>query len=346
LKTYLLVYSFLFFNITAAQDVDFDELLEPAIEDVVRFSNDYFKPGAEANILNMSSGWFQSTKPKEKFEFDISLVGNFSFTTSDDRTFLMDTDNYNVTTFESGPAAQNVATILGENDPDIRAIITVENPFGGTDPTLNLRLPQGIIGSASIVPSGYIQASLGLGSGFEVKARYFPKFSYKDIDSQFFGFAVQNNLTDWLNIKEDFNYNISALLGYTRFTGTYKLTSSRDINELDGLVESEANSFTFLANISTKKQKLNYFANLGFVAGNSTTTTRATGLYTFQGSTNSLEALIEIDPYDVEATVFDPRASVGASLNFGAFFVTADFTFMRFITSSLGVTYRFDFKNK
>lgn len=337
-------FAVLYTNLITAQDIDFDELLEPAIEDIVQFSNDYFKPGAEANILNMSSGWFQATRPLEKFELDLSLVGNFSFTTSSDRKFLLDTDNYNATTFESGASAQNVATILGENNPDIRAIITIVSPGGGTEASLNIRLPQGILDSASIVPSGYLQAGLGLGSGFTVKARYFPQFSYRDIKSQFFGFAVENELTNWLNVKEDFKYTISALLGYTRFTGSYVLRGSQDINELDGQVESAANSYTFLANIATKKDKLNFFANLGVVSGKSTTTTQATGLYTFDVNGAPIEdVLIEIDPYDVEATVFEPRATLGASLNLGSFFITTDLTYMSFITSSLGVTYRLDF---
>ena len=202
-------------------------------------------------------------------------------------------------------------------------------------------MPQGILESTSIVPSGYLQAGIGLGSGFVVKARYVPKFSYKDVESQFFGFAVENDITQWINIEKDFKYNISALFGYTRFTGSYVLRGSQDIRELDGRVESASNSFTFLTNITTKKDKLNFFANLGVVFGGSTTTTQASGFYTFDVNGELQEAQIIIDPYDVKASVFEPRATLGASLNMGSFFVTTDLTYMSFITSSLGVTYRF-----
>ena len=64
---------------------------------------------------------------------------------------------------------------------------------------MNLELPDGLAGSSlSILPSGYIQASVGLFKGFELKGRYLPTLSYDEAEVGLYGVGFQYEVTKLL----------------------------------------------------------------------------------------------------------------------------------------------------
>jgi hypothetical protein len=112
---------FLLFNIlflASAQD-DNSQLLDGVLEDVRRFGKQYFAPGSNAMIYSMSSGWTNTAKSKDKWKFEVGLVGNFANVSSNDQKFLLNSNDYNSITFQSGPEVQFAASVLGENKPEI-----------------------------------------------------------------------------------------------------------------------------------------------------------------------------------------------------------------------------------
>lgn len=335
------VFSFLFLQLSfiAIAQVADDDPLALAIEDVELFSQKFYNPGTDAVIHAMSSGWFNRAKVKEKWKVDFSIVGNLTFAQSNKRSFVFDEADYNSTRLVSGESRQNVASILGENNPDIEVIVAIENPSGGDDIDIQLKLPNGISRTINFIPTAFFQASVGLGHGFEAKARYLPKLNYEDIDAQFFGFALQNELTKWIKFREDFPFHISALVGFTNFDGFYGFTESDKIDDLDGRINAKVNSWLFSGIMSTKYPKLNFYGSLGYVLGHSQIITSTTGVYAIERDSGTIEADINVLPYSVDTSLSAFRLNLGANYKLGEFLVFSDFSLQDFNTLSIGVTY-------
>lgn len=318
-----------------------DDLLSSVLDDVKQFGNAYFSPGAEAMIFSMSSGWTTTAKSKSQWKFEIGVVGNFAGVSSDDQKFLLDANDYNSVSFQNGESSQNVATALGENNPDIPVIITIVNPNTGGTAQIDFNLPQGVGSSKTdVVQSAFLQASLGLGKGFEVKARFLPPVNFKDIDAQFYGFGVQNEITSWLKTGDKFPLDIAAFVGYTRFIGKYGIGESQDIEDLDGNIESNANSWLFTSSFSTKLKTINFYGNLGYVSGNATTTTSASGIFTLTTSSSTVETDLTVEPFDVESDISGARATLGAFYEYSSFRIHIDYSFQKFNTASIGLSYK------
>lgn len=328
----------LFFANSISQTISEDDLA-PALEDVEQFSEKFYSPGLDALVQSMSNGWINTAKTKDKWKLDISLIGNVTIANPDSRSFLFRESDYNTTRLKSGEPQANVSTILGENNPDVSVLIAVVNPTGGEDLDIELRLPNGIAKTVNFMPTAFIQARLGLDYGFEIKARYLPNLNYQDIEAQFFGFALQNEITKWAKFKEKFPLHLSAFVGYTNFDGFYGFTESDKIEDLDGRISSNANSWLFSAIVSTDYKKLNFYGSIGHVLGNAETTTSTTGIYTLSEPSGDIDAIINIEPYTVETSVSSFRLNLGANYNLGEFNVFADFSLQEFSTASFGFSY-------
>ena len=323
-----------------SQEVVDDNLLTEVLEDVKRYGKDYFSPGSNAMVFSMSSGWTNTAKSKKPWKIEIGFLGNFAGIRSENQKFLLNTSEYNSVTFQTGPEIQSVASALGENNPDIPIFINVTNPNTGGQAQIGFDLPQGIGSSSTdIVQSGFLQASVGLGKGFEFKARFLPPVNFKDIDAQFYGFGVQKEITNWFKQGDNFPLETAVFVGYTRFMGKYGLSGSEDISDLSGEIESNANSWLFTSSFSTKFKSLNFYGNLGYVTGNATTTTSASGIYTLETNSNTVEANITVDPFDVTSNISGARASLGMFYEYYSFKINIDYSFQKFNTASIGLSY-------
>ena len=325
----------------SSQEID-ENILLPVLDDVERFAKDYFTPASEAMVYSLSSGWTNTAKSKELWEFEVGLNTNFAFVSSSDQKFLLDTNNYNTVSFESGAVSENIATALGQNNPKIPVILNIVNPETGGVAEVSLNSPQGVgSNNTDFVQSGFLQASVGLGKGFEFKARFLPKVTVKDVDANFFGFGVQNEITNWLKLKENFPLDISAFAGFSRFNGKYNLNSSEDISDLTGKIESEVNSWLFSTNFSTKLKNINFYGSIGYVVGNGETTTSANGLFSLERSSGTLEAEIFVEPFTVESKTSGVRGVIGSFYEYRSFLINLDYAFQKFGTASLGISYKF-----
>jgi hypothetical protein len=324
-----------------AQVIDEDILnasFELAYDDIEQFSEEFYKPGLTALVHAMSNGWYQTAKVKDKWKFDISLVSNITIADADSREFLFRESDYNSTSLKSGEPEAQVASILGENQPDISLLIDLQLSENERR-DIELKFPNGIASIVNFMPTAFLQAGLGLGHGFEVKARYFPNLNYEDINAQFFGLGLQNEITKWANFKEDFPFHISAFVGYTNFNGDYEFTESDRIDDLDGKISSRANSWLFSGIISTKFSTFNFYGGLGYVSGHAETTTSAKGVYVIREN-GEVPLNFDIRPYTVETSVSGARLNLGANVNLGHFNIFTDFSLQEFSTASLGLTYK------
>lgn len=331
---------FLTFTLTTFSQDGIEDLLAAGVDDAQKFSQNYFSPATDAVIYGMSSGWFNTAKSKKFLRFEISVIGNLSFTDTSDQYFQLNTADYNnlsFGTFSADPSSQNVATALGENNPDVEMIVNVQDPNSNQSAEIPITLPQGLASEGiNFVPTGFIQASIGLIKGFELKARYLPEVNSEDIDSEFYGFGLQNELTELIPFDKVLPISISALAGYSKYKGEYRLSESDLVSGINRRIESEAESWLFAAIVSTKLPVINFYGSLGYVTGDARTS--LLGQYNLDTGISSVDGEVLVDPFTVSSDVSGARATLGFKLKLAFFRIHADYSFQEFNTASVGIS--------
>lgn len=331
----ILIPIFLLGFATQAQD-GIEDLLAAGVEDAKRFSEGYFAPAAEGVMFALSNGWYNTAKGKKLGKFEIAIIGNASFIKDDHKQFELNVANYNNLHFpDPGQVSGMVATALGENDPDVNMIIEYENELGMTE-ELEITLPQGI-GSeeVNILPTAYVQASVGVIEGGEVKLRFLPKIDQEEVSLQLFGAGVQYEVTSLLPAEKLFPLHISAVIGYTSLKASYDFTDSSIIDGDNQRVETDVDSWLFSAVASTKLPVINFYGGLGFMSGNSTSS--VLGTYRIQEGILASETIV--DPYSVENKVSGIKATLGFKLKLAFFRLHADYSFQEFNNVSVGISF-------
>ncbi len=289
-------------------------------------------------MYNVNNGWYNSAASKKFLEVDVDLIGNLTFVKREENSFLVNTNDYNNIRFKDGAMEKDVATIFGRNDPDIIALIDYETDQGTE--ALEVELPQGIDeGEVNSAPNVFLQASVGLIKGTELKVRYAPKINYGDVEKKLYGVGLQHEITSWLAEENKFPLHIAALAGYTKFNGFYDIKESGEQNTDQG-IDSEMDTWTFAVLTSTKFSKLNFYGGIGYLTANSKT--KFKGVYKLAEEDSQFQNLL--DNYTVKNEVNGFNATLGANLSLGAFHVNTAFNIQEFYNITLGVGYRFNAK--
>jgi len=324
------------FLVSKAQN-DIDVLLSAGVDDAQRFANDYLAPGTNGVMHSMNANWFNSAKVKPLGGFEISLVANASLVGDDDKVFSMNTADYNNVQFVSGPSTQNVATVLGENDPSIFVEVEYDDPIFGSQ-TAEFELPQGIgEDSYNLIPSAALQGAVGLGSGIEVKVRYLPKIDTDEVTFNMYGAALQLEFTEWLPADKIWPVALSALVAYNHIDGSYNLTESSGIEGENQRLENKTNTWLFQMIVSTKLPVFNLYGGLGYLKG----TSESDLLGSYRVTDGILTSQTIVDPFSVSSDVSAVRGTVGAKLKLGFFRLNAEYHLSEFNAFSVGVNFGF-----
>ncbi|WP_299519191.1 DUF6588 family protein [Winogradskyella sp.] len=335
-KLVLFVALFASLSIAKAQN-DIDVLLAAGVEDAQRFANDYLASGTNGLMFSMNANWFNSAKVKPLGGFEISIVANATLVNDEDKTFNMDTSEYNNIQFVQGPSAQNVASVLGENNPVIFVEVEYDDPIFGSQ-TVELELPQGIGDqSANLLPTAFLQGAVGLGSGIEVKARYFPKIDTDDVNLSMYGAGLQLEFTEWLPADKLWPVALSALVAYNHLDGSYDITESSGIEGENQRLENNTNTWLFQLAVSTKLPVFNLYGGLGYITGKSESD--LLGSYTVTDGILVSETIV--DPFSVSSEVSSVRGTLGAKLKLGFFRLNAEYHLSEFDAFSVGVNFGF-----
>lgn len=324
------------FLISKAQN-DIDVLLSAGIDDAKRFANDYLAPGTNGVIHSMNANWFNSAKVKPLGGFEISIVANASLVGNDDKVFNMNTADYNNVQFVSGPSTQDVATVLGENDPSIFVEVEYDDPIFGSQ-TAEFELPQGIgDDSYNLIPSGTLQAAVGLGHGIEVKGRYFPKYENDEVALNMYGAGLQLEFTEWLPADKLWPVALSGLVAYTHLDGAYNLTESSGIDGENQRLENSTNTWLFQLAVSTKLPVFNLYGGLGYIKGKA----ESDLLGDYRVTNGVLTSETITDPFSVSSDVSAVRGTVGFKLKLGFFRLNGEYHISEFDAFSVGVNFGF-----
>ncbi len=199
-------------------------------------------------------------------------------------------------------------------------------------------MPTGL-GSENInfVPSAFIQASIGLIKGIELKARFFPKVETDDIEVGLFGVGLQYDFTSLLPADKLIPVAISGLIAYTNLDATYDFSESSIVRGSDQRLENSTNTWLFQAIGSTRLPIFNVYGGIGYITGNSDTDLRGT----YSVTSGALAGDTLIDPLSIENKVSGIRGTVGFKLKLGFFRFNADYTLAEFDNLSIGLSFGF-----
>ncbi|MFD2727267.1 DUF6588 family protein [Hyunsoonleella rubra] len=319
---------------------DLDALFAAGEESAERFTSDYLRPATNGLMHSMNAGWFNTADAKPLGGFEISIIANASMVKDEHKMFLLDLDTYDneEVTFEftdSSVRARNVATALGENNPDIDIIVR-NRDF----PNINERitLPSGLgDASANLLPTAFIQGALGISQGIELKARFVPKIKTDDVELGMFGAGVQFEVTKWLPADKLLPIAISGLVAYTNLNGSYDISGTSGVSGSDQRLENDTSTWLFQAIVSTKLPVINFYGGVGYIKGKSESD--VLGTYTVTSGPFVTESYI--DPFSVSSEVSDVRATIGTKLKVGFFRLNAEYHLSEFNAFSVGLNFGF-----
>lgn len=339
MRKILPIIALLGFTVGTAQS-NLNDLFAAGLNDAERFTNDYLAPVTEAGIYSISNGWYNTADAKPLGGFEISIVGNITgFKNKDDKKqFILDPNEYENLDFVDNPGtARPVSTALGDIE-GVRVFVEAEIAPGVTERE-EFELPSGLASEDfNFIPSGYIQASVGLIKGLEVKARFLPKIKFDD-DAQIglFGAGVQYDFTKALPADKLLPVAISAVIGYTNMTGEYDFTDTDIIAGENQRIDTKFNTWNFSAVVSTRKiPVINFYGGLGYITGKSETDVLGTYVVQsgpFQTTYN--------DPFSINNRASGVSATLGTKIKLGFFRINVDYNIAEFSTLTAGVSLGF-----
>ena len=316
-------------SVTMGKAQDLNDIFVSGVADAERFANAYLSPVSEGAIYSISNGWYNTADAKPLGGFEISIIGNMTgFKNKDDKkAFLLDPADYENLDFVQNPGqARMVSTALG----DIEGVeVFVEDQSGVFRE--DFELPSGLAAeNLNFIPSGYIQASVGLIKGLEVKARFLPKIKFDD-DAKLglFGAGLQYDKV--------MPVAISAVIGYTNLNGEYDFTDSSTIEGSNQRIDASFKTWNFSAVVSTKNiPVINFYGGLGYITGKSDIDL----LGTYQANGPFFSETVE-DPFTVSKNARGVAATLGTKLKLGFFRLNAEYNIAEFSTFTFGVNFGF-----
>lgn len=314
-----------------------NDLLVAGLNDAERFSNSYLAPVTEAGIYSVSNGWYNSADAKPLAGFEVSLIGNITGfkNKNDKKAFILDTADYENLTFEDGSTTRQVSTALGDIDG---VIVNVNATVEGQLVSEQFELPTGIGDDISFVPTGFIQASVGLIKGLEVKARFLPKINTDDVQIGLFGAGLQYDFTKMLPADKLLPVAISAVIGYTNLNGEYDFTDTEAIAGENQRIDANISTWNFSAVVSTRKiPVINFYGGLGYIVGKSETDI----LGRYEVATVSGVPIVYNDPFSITNDVSGVTATVGTKIKLGFFRINVDYNIAEFSTLTAGINFGF-----
>ncbi|WP_273566142.1 DUF6588 family protein [Maribacter halichondriae] len=325
------------FGIQANAQSNINEILAAGLNDAERFTNDYLAPVSEGAMHSISNGWYNHGKAKPLGGFEISIIGNMANfkNKNDKKAFTLNTADYENLQFEDGSTSKMISSALGDIDG---VIVFVEGEIApGVPAREEFELPTGLASeNINFIPSAFVQASVGLIKGTELKVRFLPKINAEESSIGLYGVGIQHEFTQHLPAEKIFPVAISGVIGYSHLDGTYDFTNTNIIAGSDQRIDMKLNTWVFQAVVSTKLPIINFYGGLGYLKGKSTTD--ILGTYTVQSG--PFQQTYE-NPFSVSKDASGVRANIGTKLKLGFFRLHADYTVAEFNSLSVGVNFGF-----
>jgi hypothetical protein len=336
MKYFLILFVFTSIKFGNAQS-NINDILAAGVKDAERFTDAYLAPVSQGVIYSISNGWYNSGKAKPLGGFEISIIGNIaSFKNNESKkSFELNTADYENLQFVDGSISKIVSSGLGDLE-GIRVFVE-----GEIAPGIKSReefvLPSGLAAeNINFVPSAFLQASVGIFKGTEIKARFLPKITTDEVSAGFYGVGVQHEFTSLLPVDKIWPIAISGVVGYTHLDGTYDFTNTNIVSGENQKIDTKIDSWVFQAVVSTKLPIINFYGGLGYITGKAKTDI----LGTYNVQSGPFQQVV-VDPFSLTTQISGLRANVGTKLKLGFFRLNADYTIAEFNSVSVGLNFGF-----
>lgn len=327
---YLFIFiGFVFTGSTITAQSNINDLLAAGLDDANQFTEAYLSPVAEGVLFNLGGSWLNTAKAKPLGGFEISVVGAISPLSgkTDKTAFELNIADYQNLRFADGSSSKQVSTALGDIS-GINVVIEDENGLFSE----SFELPSGIGSALNFIPSGYIQASVGLIKGTEIKGRFLPQVNTDEVKVSLYGVGLMHDFTSHVPANKLLPIAVSGFVGYTKLSGEYQFSSTGFISGQDQRIALDLGTWSFQAAVSTTLPIINFYGTLGYVSGKSNLDL----LGSYQVTTGPFQTTYT-DPISISNTANGVTAAVGAKLKLGFFRLHAEYTKAQFDLITAGV---------
>ncbi len=318
----------------AISQANINEVFAAGVDDAELFTNDYMAPVSEGLMYSVSNGWYNSAEAKPLLGFEISIIANAaSFKNKENKkSFVLNTVDYENIQFVDGSISKTVSTGLGDID---NVMVYVEDEDGLFRE--EFELPTGLASeNINFLPSAFVQVSVGLVKGTEIKARFLPKIDTEEASMGFYGVGLQHEFTSLLPLEKVWPVAISGVVGYTHLDGSYDFTDTGIVSGENQRIETDVNTWVFQAVVSTKLPIINFYGGIGYLTGKSETDI----LGTYNVTSGPFQQSVT-DPFSLTKKASGVTANIGTKLKLGFFRLNADYSIAAFNSLSVGVNFGF-----
>lgn len=300
------------------------------LNDAIWYTDAFFTPATDAAIYQASSGWVATPQQKKLWDVNVSVHTNVFFVPKANRKFTIRNSDFSFFTIEN-QASATVPTGLG-NDDQVSLVGYIDD--GVNQNEVRLKTPEGINMETVVYP--YLQASMGIGRGLEVVAKYSSNVKLKKGDYQVYGAGVKYNLSQYLKAMQAKNVYLSTFLGYSKEEITFDFLNasteqygSLGINKITGLID------TWQMQVNASKKWNHFEAMAGVITNASNIKYEVAGETTFA----PIQSYLNVRLSEIYKKKINSIGELSGRYQFNHFFTQANFSFGKFANVNISVQY-------
>lgn len=202
---------------------DIANLFKAGITDLNKVANGYMKPMGTGFAANLGSNWYNTGAPHKIGGFDITLGFGVAMAPTKDQTFSLAglTRLTAVNGEKTAPsfAGSGKGVVLVLNQP----ATTVNGVNVPAHEVARFNTPDGV---SKMVPGVSAQLGVGLPFGTQIMIRYLPTVNTQGYNMGMWGVGVQHNIKQWIPGIKEIPIDLSAVVGYTKFTMGYDFAAA------------------------------------------------------------------------------------------------------------------------
>jgi hypothetical protein len=342
-KKILILVSLFTFIFTSKAQEGFENILLADPNDASKLLQGYFNPAVKGFIYGMNNGWYHTAKVHKTLGFDISLIGNLSMASSEDKAF-------DISGLNSITSTATTAPTFAGNDTETPMTVTRTITVNGTSRQVSANFNM-LGGLQKKLPLGgfttpAIQANVGLPFDTELMVRYLPETTFKDSNINMIGIGIKKEITSWFGPIDKLPLHVSLMAAYSTLDVNYTL---KDINTSvfqmsNAGAELQVKAYTVQAIASLNFPFISAYGGIGYSSGTSTFKMKGTYKGTYQtGLAAPNHEITETltPPSNMEFDASGMKTTLGARVSLLFFKIFADYTFQEYNTVSAGIAFSF-----
>ncbi len=306
-----------------------------ARDDAQTYLNHYMSPVMDGLMYNLNNGWYTTGKTHSKWGFDLTITASIAMIPDEDKSFVFNAAEYNYLTLNGTnnilptvAGGETLATLTATKDGESIDFDALNGL--GEDWPKDFFIPVS-------VPTPMVQVGLGLPSKTDVKLRYVPNATYKELEYGLMGVGIQHDLTQHFKFLESIpTFHLSALAAFTNTRLNYTPTNSKVEGENQHL-EMGINAYTLQLIGDINLKLVNFYLGLGITNGKTTLNALGTYKFDFDGNNSYDTNEIIVDPLKMNFAINGVRTTAGMRLNLGPVKLFADYTLQKYPSVAAGL---------